>query len=93
MLDFGHRHRCEDCQLVWEHDPGTGVGTFNKGQSHKSYFIQVVDFCVYGLLRSEKENVRKNALGINLAFDLLGPICQKQCTSTDRRKLGIIRVP
>lgn len=26
MLDFEHRHRCEGCQLVWEHDPGTGIG-------------------------------------------------------------------
>jgi hypothetical protein len=29
MLDFEHRHRCEGCQLVWEHDPGTGVGNGN----------------------------------------------------------------
>ena len=26
MLDFEHKHRCAECRLVWEHDPGTGVG-------------------------------------------------------------------
>ena len=61
-------------------------------QSHKSYFIQVVDFCAYGLLRSEKHLPSKNALGIHLAFDLLEPICQKQCTQNDPRGLGIVRV-
>ena len=68
------------------------VDDFFYRRSQESYFIQVVDFCVYGLLRSEKENPRKNALGIHLAFDLLEPICQKQCTRNDRRHLGIIRV-
>jgi hypothetical protein len=34
----------------------------------------------------------KNALGIHQAFDLLEPICQKQCTNSDHRKLGIVRV-
>lgn len=68
------------------------IDDFFYRQSHKSYFIQVVDFCVYALLRSEKMNARKNAVGIHLAFDLLEPICQKQCTYTDRRGLGIVRV-
>ena len=68
------------------------VDDFFYRQSHKSYFIQVVDFCVYGLLRSEKHLPSKNALGIHLAFDLLEPICQKQCTQNDPRGLGIVRV-
>jgi hypothetical protein len=68
------------------------VDDFFYRRSQESYFIQVVDLCVYGLLRSEKANERKNAIGINLAFDLLGPICQKQCTRNDPRGLGIVRV-
>ena len=60
-------------------------------QSRKSYFIQIVDFCVYALLRSEKHLASKNALGLHLAFDLLEPICQKQCFAADPRHLGIIR--
>jgi hypothetical protein len=68
------------------------IDDFFYRQSHKSYFIQIVDFCVYALLRSEKSLASKNALGIHEAFDLLGPICQTQCTNADPRKLGIIRV-
>jgi hypothetical protein len=68
------------------------VDDFFYRRSQESYFIQVVDFCVYGLLRSEKPLARKNALGIHLAFDRLEPICQKQCTKNDPRKLGIVRV-
>ena len=68
------------------------VDDFFYRQSHKSYFIQVVDFCVYGLLRSEKHLAAKNAIGIHKVFDLLEPICQKQCTNSDPRKLGIVRV-
>lgn len=26
MVDFEHKHRCEPCDLVWEHDPGSGLG-------------------------------------------------------------------
>jgi hypothetical protein len=68
------------------------VEDFFYRRSHESYFIQVVDFCAYALLRSEKQLASKNALGLHKAFDLLEPICQKQCTSSDPRKLGIIRV-
>lgn len=60
-------------------------------QSHKSYFIQMVDFCVYSLLRSEKHLASKNVLGLHKAFDLLAPICQTQCFAADPRHLGIIR--
>jgi hypothetical protein len=27
MPDFPHKHICEPCGLVWEHDPGTGLGS------------------------------------------------------------------
>jgi hypothetical protein len=60
-------------------------------RSRESYFIQVVDFCVYGLLRSEKHLAAKDALGIHTVFDQLQPICQTQCFRNDPRKLGIIR--
>jgi hypothetical protein len=39
-------------------------------RSQESYFIQVVDFCVYALLRSEKPLASKHALGIHKAFEL-----------------------
>ena len=68
------------------------IDDFFYRRSHESYFIQVVDFCCYALLRSEKQLPSKNALGIHTAFDILGPICQTQCTRNDHRKLGIIRV-
>ena len=68
------------------------IDDFFYRRSQQSYFIQVVDFCVYALLRSEKPLPSKNALGIHLAYDLLEPICQKQCTSSDPRHLGILRV-
>lgn len=67
------------------------IDDFFDRQSHKSFFIQVVDFCVYALLRSEKHLASKDVLGIHTCFDLLEPICQKECTRTDPRNLGIIR--
>jgi hypothetical protein len=67
------------------------IDDFLYRRSQDSYFIQIVDLCVYGLLRSEKPHPAKEALGINTAFDLLQPICQKECTRNDPRNLGIIR--
>jgi hypothetical protein len=60
-------------------------------RSRDSYFIQIADFCAYGLLRSEKHLASKNALNLHTAFDLLQPICQTQCFAKDPRHLGIIR--
>ena len=60
-------------------------------RAKESYFIQIVDFCAYALLRSEKHLASKNALNIHQAFDVLAPICQVQCFKSDPRKLGIIR--
>jgi hypothetical protein len=68
------------------------IDDFFYRRSQDSYFIQIVDLCVYGLLRSEKELESKNALGIHEAFGLLEPICQKECTRNDHRNLGIIRI-
>ena len=68
------------------------IDDFFYRRSQESFFIQVVDFCVYGLLRSEKPLASKNALGVHQCYDLLEPICQKQCTANDPRGLGIIRV-
>lgn len=60
-------------------------------RADESYFIQIVDFCAYALLRSEKHLASKNALNIHQAFNLLAPICQVQCFRNDPRGLGIIR--
>lgn len=61
-------------------------------KSHRSYFIQWADFCAYALLRSERPLPSKNRYGIHKGFDLLTPICIRQCFRNDPRKLGIIRV-
>jgi hypothetical protein len=60
-------------------------------KSEESYFIQMADFCAYALLRSERHLASKNAYNLHTCFDLLEPICQKQCYGRDPRKLGIIR--
>lgn len=60
-------------------------------KSHRSYFIQMADFCAYSLLRSEYQLASKNRYGLHQAFDILAPICTPECFRADRRKLGIIR--
>ena len=60
-------------------------------KSHRSYFIQLADFCAYALLRSERQIGSKNKYGIHRAFDLLAPICTPECYRIDPRRLGIIR--
>lgn len=57
--------------------------------SSQSYFIQLVDFCAYALLRKEKQIASKNALGIHEAFALLEPICVK--ATNPRDPMGVIR--
>lgn len=59
--------------------------------SAESYFIQLADFCVYSLFRSERPIPSKNRYGLDVAFNLLSDICTPECFSTDPRKLGIIR--
>lgn len=56
-------------------------------QSDSSYFIQVVDFCAYALLRHEKPLESKGEF--NNMFGFLEPICFKLANRKD--PLGIIR--
>jgi Protein of unknown function (DUF3800) len=60
-------------------------------KSHRSYFIQIADFCAYALLRSERQVASKNRYGIHRAFDILTPICTPECFRNDPRRLGIVR--
>ena len=57
--------------------------------SKTSYFIQLVDFCAYSILRKEVENIQKNVLGIQDAFLALEPIFEKKACKYD--KYGIIK--
>ena len=56
--------------------------------SGRSYFIQMADFCAYALLRREVQIESKNKYGLHTAFDLLEPICVKECNTKD--PMGII---
>lgn len=60
-------------------------------ESHRSYFIQMADFCAYALFRSEKPLSSKTKYGLDKCFDILSPICTPECFSKDPRKHGIIR--
>jgi hypothetical protein len=57
--------------------------------STKSYFVQLVDFCAYALLRRERPLASKNRYGLNLVFDKLGPILFRTASRKDPE--GIIR--
>lgn len=57
--------------------------------SAESYFIQLVDFSAYALLRQENPLPSKSRYGIDKAFDILDPILVKEATRKDER--GIIR--
>lgn len=59
--------------------------------SKTSYFIQLVDFCAYALLRSERPIASRTALGYNTMYDLLRPITLPINNRRDPRGLGIIR--
>jgi hypothetical protein len=59
--------------------------------SSQSYFIQLVDFCAYALLRSERPIASKTALGYDSMYEILRPICQQVNNRSDPRGLGIIR--
>ena len=58
-------------------------------ESHRSYFIQMADFCAYGLLRREKANANKNRYGIHQAFDALQNVVVRQASPSD--PMGVIR--
>ena len=60
-------------------------------KSHKSDFIQMADFCAYALFRSEYPLPSKSKYGLDRAFDLLHPICIRDASTRDPKRLGIIR--
>jgi hypothetical protein len=57
--------------------------------SEQSYFIQLVDFCAYSLLRRERPIPSKTKYGLDKAFELLSPILVREACSYDPE--GIIR--
>ena len=80
--------------------PDTGTATKNMPidriledpffkDSQQSYFIQLVDFCAYALLRRERPIPSKTRYGLDKAFELLGPMLVREATTHDEE--GIIR--
>lgn len=59
--------------------------------SAASYFIQLVDFCAYALLRMERPIASRSALGYDTAYELLRPISSKVPNLRDPKAMGIIR--
>jgi hypothetical protein len=57
--------------------------------SRQSYFIQLVDFCAYALLRRENPVPSRSAYGLDDAFNLLSPILFLPANRRDPE--GIIR--
>jgi hypothetical protein len=57
--------------------------------SKRSYFVQLVDFCAYALLRREHQLPSKNAYNLHRAFFALGPICVREASRSD--EYGIVR--
>lgn len=49
--------------------------------SERSYFIQLVDFCAFALLRKERPVPSRTRYGLDTAFDLLDPV---SCSSRRR---------
>src|SRR5262249_16813996 len=56
-----------------------------------SYFVQLVDFCAYALLRMEKPIPSRTKFGYDKMYEILRPVCVQECNRKDPRKLGIIR--
>lgn len=59
--------------------------------SKDSYFIQLVDFCSYALLRMERPIPSRSVLGYDRMFEVLEPVVAKFANPRDPRNLGIIR--
>ena len=57
--------------------------------SAQSYFLQLVDFAAYALLRRERPVASKARYGLDRAFNLLSPILVREATRKDPE--GIIR--
>lgn len=60
-------------------------------QSHRSDFIQMADLCAYALFRNEYPLPSKTKYGLDKAFEILHPICNKKAYARDPKRLGIIR--
>lgn len=60
-------------------------------QSHNSYFIQLVDFCAYALLRMERPIASRSSLGYDDMYEELRPAVNLLANRRDHRNLGIIR--
>jgi len=58
-------------------------------KSSQSYFLQLVDFAAYALLRRERPIASKTKYGIDVAFYALDPILNKMASPRDR--YGIIQ--
>ncbi|HUT36733.1 MAG TPA: DUF3800 domain-containing protein [Planctomycetota bacterium] len=58
-------------------------------RSDQSYFIQLVDFCAYALLRRERPIPSKTRYGIHEAFAALSPVLVREASRYDSE--GIIR--
>ncbi len=58
-------------------------------KSERSYFIQLVDFCGYALLRRENPLPSKTRYGLHRAFGNLSPILVREATRKDPE--GIVR--
>lgn len=58
-------------------------------RSEQSYFIQLVDFCAYALLRKERPIPSKTEYGLDRAFELLKPILVLEASPRDPE--GVIR--
>ena len=80
----------------------TGKRTENKPMTHiledpvfrdsaASFFIQLVDFCAYALLRQERPIASRTAQGIDACYEILRPACRDVFNPSDPRGLGIIR--
>ncbi len=57
--------------------------------SAQSYFVQLVDFAAYALLRREHPISSKSRYGLDTAFDILSPILVREARRSDPE--GIIR--
>lgn len=62
--------------------------------SAESYFLQLVDFIAFALLRSESHPVpqRIQQYGLHEAYEKLRPVCATEASPRDPRRLGIVRV-
>lgn len=68
------------------------IEDINYRDSAKSYFVQMVDFSAYALLRFEAPTSSAKKYGFDQSFKILEPICVKKAFGRDPKRLGIIRV-